>query len=479
MSRAAGLALTAVLAMAGSGVLSACGGATEEASPGERASAILEEGFAERSPWIRAETIRLVGEARLEAFRPYVQAALEDESELVRTAAVEAMLRWQDPGAQEAALAGLVGGSVAQRVELLTLIVTTTDGRFRAEALQRSLRDVSPAVRLAALDHLRHLNLQPPQSDLQRMIDGDNPTLADRAFAELVRTNRGAATAIVLRELRSSDREVRDRGLRFARHLPLPELWRPMRSYAEDGESHRRAAALVVLGHLGDPWAEEGLRQVVLGGNDETAAEALRALAHIPTDTAREQPLQHRRDARAPVRGAALDAMIELRRPPSEFLVFLSDSDATLGERAFVYLQRRDPGFAAQSFAQVLEESEDAENVVAALYRASERRDVTTLLQATQARLESLRLHADPDVSALATRLLLQVVPAAELAPEIDARTQPGASYALLEAAIAADDAAWSPLFEAALDGDYFALRLAGAVGIARLGDRFTAPLES
>jgi hypothetical protein len=451
-----------------------CGGGEPVADAPSEAASVIAEGFADVSPWVRAETIRLVSAARLDAYQPQVRAALEDESALVRTSAVEAMLRWQDAGAEEAALAGLVTGSSAQRVELLGLIVQNTGGRFRAEALQRSLRDSDTGVRTAALDHLERLRIAPPRGDLERMVDSEDVALQERAFAELARVDEGAAMTRVLGDLRASDADRVARGLRLAKHLPLAELWRPMRSYAMHGSTSERASALVVLGHLGDPWAEAGLRQLMLGSTDAAAAEALVALAHIPTESAARKALAHRSEAREAVRRAALEAMQIQRRPAQEFEVFLSDANPEIGQLAFLHLEGLDPSFAAASFARSLDEATDAVNVVRALYAASQNRDATALLRASEARLSTLQFHADSDVSDLATRLLLKVRPVQDVLSMIDEQTQPGALYAALESAASSGSAEWSGLFEQALGADYFALRLAAAVGVLQLGAQYT-----
>lgn len=457
----------------------ACSGGVAELDAPAQAAAVLSEGFSDASPWVRAETIRLVSTARLDAYQPQVRAALEDESALVRTSAVEAMLRWQDPSAEEAALAGLVTGSSAQRVELLGLIVQNTGGRFRAEALQRSLRDSDTGVRMAALDHLERLGIQPPRADLERMVASEDIALQERAFGELARVDAAGAMDTVLSDLRAGDAQRVSRGLRLAKHLPLAELWRPMRSYAMHGTNAERASALVVLGHLGDPWAEPGLRQLMLGGSDQAAAEALIALAHIPTESAARKALAHRSEAREAVRRASLEAMQIQRRPPAEFEVFLSDANPEIGQRAFLHLESVDPSFAAASFARSLDEADDAANVVRALYAASQRRDASALLRASENRLATLQFHADSNVSDIATRLLLHIRPLPDVLATIDLQTQPGALYAALEAATAAESAEWSGLFEQSLTADFFALRLAAAVGILQLGPTFHPSVDS
>lgn len=456
--------------------IAACGGGDAEPTDAQLAETTISQGLRASSPWIRAETVRLVSAASLSEFAPQLESALADPSPLVQTAAVEALLRLGDASAQETALAGLLSGSAEQRIELLNLIVVSTRGSYRREAIERSVRDVDATVRAAALDHLRDIGGTLSSNELQRMTEDDDAGLADRAFRELARLDRDAALDLTLRGMRSNALRERMRAMHFARHLAVPELWPAMRSYVAVGDETEQSMAMLVLGHLGDPSAEEALRQQVLGGQGSDAARALLALAHLPTESARRQAIVHRNDPRRAVRMAALEAMAFLGFPASEFEPFLSDDDDGVGRAAFLHLQEVDPHFAAEAFARVLGETDDPENVLRSLYRANERSEVQSLLEAARARLLYLSAQPDPTVANLATRLLLRVSDPQAVEAAVTTQGSADARYALLEAAAAANDPAYSAWFEEALRADLFALRVIAAIGIRRLGDRYAPP---
>ena len=467
----AALGLTALL-------WAGCAGGVGEPTDAERAEETIQQGLSAESPWMRAETVRLLSSTALDAFAPQLTEALNDASPLVQTAAVEALLRRGDEDAQATALAGLLTGSPEQRMELLTLIVVSTRGAYRREAIERAARDVDARVRAAALDHLREIGGALASDQLLRMTEDEDAELADRAFRELARLHREDALELTLEGMRSSDAGERAGAMHSARHLAVPELWPAMRSYVALGDDTERNMAYLVLGHLGDPSAEVSLRQLALSADADRAAQALSALSHIPTESARAQALMQRDDPRDAVRMAALEAMAALDYPASHFEPLLSDENPRISRAAFLHLQEVDPRFAAEAFDRVLGAAEDPENVLRTLYRASELSVVDVLLSEARGRLLYLSSQPDPAVANLAARLLLRVRSPEAVALVVGTRGTSDARYALLEAAAAANDPTYSSWFAEALHADLFALRLIAAIGIHRLGDRYAPPEE-
>ncbi|MFT4703068.1 MAG: HEAT repeat protein [Bradymonadia bacterium] len=467
---------TTALALA----LAGCG-ADEHLPPQQRAALVLEEALSHENNWVRAETVRLLADAEFDAAKPQIRAALDDADPLVESSAVNALLRMGDSEANERALTGLMTGSDVRRLELLEDVVHNTRGRFRSEALARSLRDPSAVVRLRALDHCVQMNLEPDVADINRLVRGEDREVRQTAFRVLVRLDREAALAMVLTDLRGSDGERRDDALSLSRYLAVPSLWPTMRSFATHGDDAQRGLALLVLGHLGDPWAETSLVSVISTGaaTEAAAAASLIALARIPTSSAQARAMLYRRDPRPEVRAAAFEALRHVTAPPVAFEPFLIDDDSELGQRAFGYLQERDPLFAAEAFSRSLTTADDPVMVLRSLYSASQTREVRPLIEQVRPRLEALARQPNPEAADLALRLLLTVSEPSDLLSIAQAARAPGPLYAVLEACARADDPQWSALFTQALDHDLFALRVAGAIGISQLGDRYAPPSDS
>lgn len=457
-------------------ILGACGGDEVVLTPTEQARQTVVEGLRSDHEWLRAETIRLIAELGTTDFRSDVEAALSDPSPVVQTAAIEALLRLGDRSVESQALARLVSGTPEQRLRLLELIVDTGRAEFRAEVLLRALRDTSGAVQRAALAHAVATETPVAFDELNRLINGTDEEVASEAFRTLVHFERVTALDLVLDLLRSNTQTERDRGLRFARHLNSANLWPLMRSLAaqsEDPDSRRRA--LLVLGHLGDRIAEEPLRDMVLSARDEVAAEALTALSHIDTAAARNQPLTHRSDARAPVRDAALSALIRQRRPADDFETYLDDRDPEIAERALIYMQDVDPERAAAIYSQTLRDTEEPYVVLYALYRVSLRHDIRRFLDACSNQLRAYLNQPDAALSGLAARLLLTATSPAEMEDAIVRAGTSDALYALVEASYGANGD-FSSLYTDALNHDLYAVRVAAALGIVSLGDAYRPP---
>ncbi|MCB9532202.1 MAG: hypothetical protein H6700_10585 [Myxococcales bacterium] len=462
---------TAALALS---FVAACGGSEPPPDYIERSRQQIQAALHSDEPWVRAETVRLLGLTN-GVERAALRAALDDDSVIVRTAAIEALLRSNDPAVEEAALAQLIAGTEAQRIQLLELIAQTARPEFREQTLRRALVDLSPSVQLSALRLTVRHGVSLGIEDVSRLLSHSDARVADAAFEALVALDAQEAMEVMLRGLRDSSAPARLRAMRQARLLPTANVWPMMRSIAaRSSDPTERRLALVALGNLGDPTAEQPLRDYVLGLQGAEAAEALAAISHIPTARAANQPLVHRRDPRREVRDVALSELIRQRRPADDFVVFLTDADPAIAERALLHMQTTEPDRAAAIFAANLEESDDPVAALGALYRVSLQKDIRRFLDAAQSQLRAYLHSDDPAIVGLAARLVLVgASPAAvalELSPaDIDGR------YALLEAGIARR-ADLSSLYAESLGDDLTMIRVAAALGIMSLGDQFHAP---
>lgn len=463
--------------LAAASLAAACGGGGREADPVTRATEQVRAALSSDREWTRAETIRLLGVIGTPEFRAPLEAALDDPSPIVQTAAVQALLQLGARAVEEPTLSRMVSGTETQRLQLLDLVASAGRGDFRAEMITRASRDVSPRVQVSALRHAMATGTRLGAAELNRLVAAEDEEVAEIAFVALAEFDRNAALDLALRWVRSGDPRERQRGMRLARHLSSPSLWPMMRSYAlQEQDTNERRFALLVLGHLGDPSAEEPLRDILLSAQPDQAAQALSALSHIPTPRARDQALVHRRDARAPVRRAALNELIRQRRPADDFVLFLEDSDPTIAEAALLHMQRSNPGRAAAIFSQALADSDDPVPTLLALYRVSLNHDIRRFLDATSNRLRHLISASDPRVAGLAARLLTRATAPAELLPLIGPETSADALYAVLEATLGSE-ANFSDLYTSALDHDVEAIRIVASLGIVALGEAYTPPV--
>ncbi len=455
----------------------ACGNDEPDLSPHDRAVATVTDALASDHEWLRAETVRLIGELGTADFTGELQAALHDPSPLVQTAAVEVLLRRDLRSAEESAMAQLVSGPPAQRARLLELVVHTGRAEFRTDVLLRALRDTDRSVQIAALRHAIATNTHFGIDEFQRLMNDEDATVSAEAFLALMHFERLAALDLVLTMLRSSTQAERDRGLRFARHLNSANLWPMMRALATQTENpETRQLALMVLGHLGDQTVEEDLRVLVLSARDHVAADALRAISHIDTPRARDQPLIHRRDSRPAVREAALEALTAQRRPADDFGEFLHDQRADIADGALLHMQQSDPERAAALYAHTLRETDDPAAVLYALYRVSLANDIRRFLDASSTQLQAVLAESDMNTAGLAARLLLTATPPSELEERIRNADSPDALYALIEATYGADGD-FSDLYTEALDNDLVAIQVAAALGVVALGDAYHPPI--
>lgn len=440
------------------------------------AEPIIEQGLTDTDPWVRAETVRLVGLLDERRWIARLQETLTDPSPLVQNAAVEALLRVGDSQAENATLNLLVSGSSEQRAQLVYLVAGVAEGDFRRQAIERSLRDTDSLVRAAAVRAIAEHGVRVSAETLVHLVDDADIRVADEAFTYLASLQPDRARDAAMERLRSDDPETRQRGIALARHVASADLWPAMRSYAVAGSESDQRMAVLFLGRLGDPLAEEPLRQLVLSAESQTAAFALDALSHIDTLRAQEQARRHRNDARVPVRSAAFDIM--LRQGASNEILegFLSDTDPELAYRALLGMQRRDAAYTAGAVGRSLRSAEEPASPLRALVRASIRGDIRPMLREARGAIEPMMSHEDPDVAWMATRLLLEVEPTSTQTDRLlsDGRAEP--LYALLERTLT-EDGNPSDLYAQTMDADLFLIRLATAVGMWRLGADYIAPV--
>lgn len=455
--------------------LGACGSNTDEQVVDARGltEPIIESALTDSNEWVRAEAVRLVGQVPERVAEAEYARFLNDPSVLVRSAALEALLKAGSPAARDSAMRGLVAGTPQQRIQLLDLVADSTNDALKRDALLQAIRDSSPEVRRAAIERLERARVALTSEYTERLLGDSDPSVVEAMVGHLARTSPEAATTAVLTRLRNADAAVRADGMMLASSLSVPALWPQMRSLARRGTPEQRTRAILALGRLGDPTVESDLRNMVLNGSADEAARALDALSHVDTTEARQQPARHRRDNRIEVRRAAFDAMVRLDYPFSEFEVFLGDSDSTVVRNATSHMQTLDAARTAQLVASSLAEVADPTPMMLAMYETSLQTDIGALVRASRPQLQQVSQSTNQGAAWLATRLLLLGVPTTELDAALPSAPGPATRYAMLEAALNAPRAEDSAVYREALEHELFLVRLAAALCIWRLNDRY------
>lgn len=474
--------LTCLLAVSGLASVGACGADPAPTQPATQAltsvdlDALIDNSLAHDEPWLRAETVRLLGLSPDPSHGAKLRSMLQDRSVLVQNACLESLVAQGSQQAENAVLDTMIRGTSTQKIQLLDLLFQRGTQRLRQEAVQRALRDVDVSVRLSAIRRMTQARVAIPSNEVERFLVDSDSSIRFAAFAHMAATRPTEALDEVLRRLRAADLAQRRTGLEFGAILPAPDLWPLMRSVATRGETNDRVLAWRVLGTMGDPIAEDPLRNMVLTADDEEAARALTALTAIPSERAHAQAGRHRRDPRPAVRRAAFEAMTRLNYPLAEIEAWLEDPDPQIGTLALVQLQERDPGWAASAVGRTLQRAASPATVLASLHRASRDHDIRPLLREALQPLRQLSGSGSPEAASLATRLVLQVVDPLQEMPRIREQDRVAARYALLEHAIATRDARYLPLYEEAMQTDIRLLRTAAAIGLQTLDPAARAP---
>ena len=274
----------------------------------------LEEDGSER---VRAAAAEALGKIRKPlAARESLKSALEDESAVVRRAAVAALVGWPGPdsplGRVEALAARSHFGASELRdtVKRLISVRTSRDGRMRridakalgamVELLLRVVGDAKEVVRKQAVQALAEM--AKPTFPIRPRDDSDSDarTRADRTHKEIVRVLAGV--------LGDADEGVRTEAAQGLGEIRDPLAVGPLIEaledrdieIPEDRQEHRslqrktrrrpcfRERVVWALGQIGDPQAVEALATALERDNDSVREAAVRALGSIDDPRAME-----------------------------------------------------------------------------------------------------------------------------------------------------------------------------------------------
>ena len=239
--------------------------------------------------------------ARLDDDRAVVLAAASALAQLGDPAAFEPLLRLlahEDAAIRKAAIGALnsIGHpDMAMRVRalldgpdpLLRESAIRIAGYFGypecGEAIIAACGDAEERIRRAALEHLPFLDDPRAGGILTAALERDTPAARAAAVTALGQIDDPATLGAMAGALDDEDAWVRYYAARaLGRRRPGGALPALARRAAQDPAGHVRIAALEAIGSLDGPTAADVLMPYAAGDDDELAAAALRALAHVP-----------------------------------------------------------------------------------------------------------------------------------------------------------------------------------------------------
>jgi hypothetical protein len=459
----------AVLLCLGTG----CGG---EESPERRApertetpADLIRDALADPDPWVVAESLRLAAASRHPQRMMWLQQGLTHADPLVRAAAIELLLPEGIAAAQQAATSLLVSGDQEQRLAVLRIIFRHGTPRFSAEAAGTLLRDRSAPLRRGTLRLMREHGLVLERAQRDPLLADSDPAVADEAFAWLASVEPEVAMDRVLRDLRAADESRRARALDFARHLTSADLWPTMRTLARSTDPQRRFAAQCILGRLGDPSVEEGLRTALLTREDDDAALALEAISWIRTERAQSQADRQLADPRPGVRRTAVEVLIRRGVAPSRMEPFLSDGDPQIARIALRWILQEHPHLTAEIIRRNLGSTRQTEPMLRAIWQMGNESDLREVVMAAEPSLRRLASSDQPAVAWLAGSLVAQIDPGAERLPLESASWPAHRLYSAVESILPSPEPAHALALERCLQRELRMVRVACALALETL----------
>lgn len=374
----------------------------------DRSVPALTEAMRHENPWVRAETARLLGWSQHPDRDRHLNTLASDRTSLVQAAATAAQLQRGLLSASDVGRLRIEADASDSRIRLLRYYLGLASPPARRQLIESAVRDADPAFRAGALELAHEMNIPISSTLLASARDDANPLVSSAAMRIMALRSPEESLQWVLTELRHERTERRVRALLALRMLNRAEFWPMLRQRLPQADQQERRAIELVLGHLGDPSVEDALRQNVLAGDETDVIHAIHAMAHIPTDRARQQPLVMLRDQRPAVRVAALRAAMLHSIPMTTLLELLSDRDPLIRQLALTYLANERPNELQEWIQRSVQDRTSPRSALTALLRLHQEIDLSPLISQSIPLLEVLSAHPDDILAELATRLLFE-----------------------------------------------------------------------
>lgn len=497
----------------GLAALALCGGATlllagcegEELKEVERQEIdrVFKTGTAfEGDPFVRAETLRileLLADPRLD---PYALACRDDDSDMVKVAALRVLLATRNGEAERATLALYTRTKTPVREALLSAAEEYGSQELKQELYQQAMRSKEEKLRLmgfeqGALAEFKRAQREKDEEALKvelipqfsQLVDSDDEVIAAGALRKMVEIGRGDRATPLLERFQNTSLPVEQR-VRLARLLRMagveqaksPFLALVQEAIAEDDVSDKKKLKLpvkvtdpqllraAVLGAvaLGDATHVVRAQEYLKNAKKDDVMEVLEALAQNPSEEAGVSLKIAMLDARPQVRYLAIERYGERGDATAKALINALRQDDPRARRLLAnVLVVRFPEQWSQELKLQLQAPETRLVVLRLLRDVIDPSRDLKVLEPLREVLVGLASSDEGEVSSMAAYLLLLSAPDnQEYLTLVENQSNMQTRYVFMEHLIKTRPRQSIAIFRKYFYDDLFALRLMSAAGL-------------
>lgn len=492
-------------------MMTAC--SAESLRDGERETidAILRSGLEMGDdPFVRAETLRaleLIDDARVVEL---AEPLLDDPSPMVRVAALRLMILHDHPRARQEAMANYNRADDPEKRLIVATALELGSDTLRRTMISRALRAEDPRQRRMAFEAGPYATVEALQEagdettlrrsalpELGGFVEDPDPDIAAMALARLTEAGQPDRAQAFIERFADTKQPLEAR-LDAGRILVRSRAELARETFADlleragvyDAETlglpQRRIdpqlvrVAALGLTALGDETYVASAQEYLRGAEVEPTIEVLSALATNPSDDAAVSLRIAMRDAREPVRRAAINlyAARDDAQPDALISAMRIDDFETQKLIAGQLTERFAEAWRETLSARLQNEEQAAETLRTLQMVLRDEAELELIVAPLAARLEALASSDNAEVAALAAYLLLRVDSDGELPEAIRASSDPQIRQAYLEyLATSETPTQYLDELRANLFEDRFVLRLFAAAGMWRaFPDQVRAP---
>ncbi|MCA9563564.1 MAG: HEAT repeat domain-containing protein [Myxococcales bacterium] len=452
-----------ILVFAGS-----CAEETADVPQGVELIAVVQSAMTSPVADLRAESIRLATIVDIPDLQIFLRRALEDDSPLVRTAALNGLLTRGEESAEGLLLRRLAEGSLEQRKDAFLAGLNFGTSRFQTQLMNYAAREGATMFRQLVVERFLLGDLdyvaEPSEAFLVRAVS-DNPERAQALSARLLERGHAATRRRVLGALLSEQESERISAIRVLINTPLREAWPRLRWLFQTKSGEEQTLAATALLRLGDRSGMELLTTLWRRGGD-TAPEAVLARAEFLETQDRAQLSALLANPDPFFRRAALEALLGLGLSRDELLEVVEDVNPDLTNLATRLSLRQMGVDEIDQLCSRLSRSERPAQLLRVLWVYAEEGG-TMDQSACDRAIAGLLDSEDTEVSSIAARIHYQTVPPSLEDFEL-AKDYPGWLLAILEYSLAQDGEQYADIYRELLGHELQIVRAGAAMGLLR-----------
>ncbi len=268
------------------------GHASAFTSADARVAAALLRALDDPSPEVREQGAKALRNVKAWETSVPLNAALGDEVEPVRKAALETLTHLAAPTHARMALRALELSSPRLRAGAIRRLQALADPTFYF-AIAVSLEDDDPSIRAAAETALRKLSVTPESAHFQQALESEFPRLRANAIRCVTQRRDNTLVPQLLHALKDSDLNVQTAAAKSLGELHVPDACPALCALLEHPSTTFREAVIESLRNLGCRLALPALheRYKTFGGEPD---RHLRKRLHAAIEAIAERTEQHR-----------------------------------------------------------------------------------------------------------------------------------------------------------------------------------------